>query len=317
MQDKGHILAFIVGMSRGGTTFMETCMNNHPDVVAFGETAYWGRQYITPENDGRYTSRQIDQILTRWDENWFGTPKPFQLWAMFPDQISQLKANGCLPHELFDLLAQGFCQHFNKPFAIEKTPHHIHSIDKLAGVYPDAKFIVMFRSAYEFMVSYKYQGQQSENRVRQTFKKIYHPFTASMVWKKYAAMVNHATSHHAQRAMIVPTDSLKEDAPEQLRRIMAFLGLGQHDPAQVIPESRNTSFPDGVRPEPAASDLFWMNLIAGRYIKHKRPVPKSPGALAGIGLSVLSLPFRLVIHIFIMRKNSSTSMLSYLRRYIR
>ena len=55
--------AFICGMSRGGTTWLGHCLNQHPEVAVFGESLYWGRNYIEPAHNGKYTIEQINQVL--------------------------------------------------------------------------------------------------------------------------------------------------------------------------------------------------------------------------------------------------------------
>ena len=51
-------------MSRGGTTFTMRLMNLHPDVAAFGETAYWGRFWSEPDAEtGQYNRQQIAKYL--------------------------------------------------------------------------------------------------------------------------------------------------------------------------------------------------------------------------------------------------------------
>ena len=63
MEHSNHLLGFIVGMSRAGTTWMSRCIGKHPDVITFGETSFWGRKYIQPTEKGYYTKKQLTGIL--------------------------------------------------------------------------------------------------------------------------------------------------------------------------------------------------------------------------------------------------------------
>ena len=37
---------FIVGMSRSGTSWLAKSLNNHPQISAFGETSFFGRDNL-------------------------------------------------------------------------------------------------------------------------------------------------------------------------------------------------------------------------------------------------------------------------------
>ena len=54
---------FICGMSRGGTTWLGNCLNEHPNVAVFGESLYWGRNYKEPAKDG-YSESQVSEVLS-------------------------------------------------------------------------------------------------------------------------------------------------------------------------------------------------------------------------------------------------------------
>lgn len=65
---EGLKIHFIVGTSRGGTTWMTKNLNCHPDVASFGETLYWGRSYIEPGNNNEYSDDQLKLIAKIYSE---------------------------------------------------------------------------------------------------------------------------------------------------------------------------------------------------------------------------------------------------------
>ena len=48
MNNSSPLLAFIVGHSRGATTWMSKCLGKHPDVALFGKVSYLGRKFVSP-----------------------------------------------------------------------------------------------------------------------------------------------------------------------------------------------------------------------------------------------------------------------------
>ena len=52
----------IVGMARAATTWLCKCLNVHSEVVAFGESLFWGRRFVAPGPDGRYEPEQVESI---------------------------------------------------------------------------------------------------------------------------------------------------------------------------------------------------------------------------------------------------------------
>jgi hypothetical protein len=56
---------FIAGMSRAGTTSLASTLNRHGDVIAFGETGFWGNHWVTPGRHG-YSRTHIDSLIARY-----------------------------------------------------------------------------------------------------------------------------------------------------------------------------------------------------------------------------------------------------------
>ena len=102
---KGGGIHFIMGMSRSGTSWMSRNLNAHPNIVSFGELKFWGSNYIKPNNNGRYSDKQLLELADMYsnmkvvpDGNGFGALKPSTLndWKneipkIGPEFLSTLK----------------------------------------------------------------------------------------------------------------------------------------------------------------------------------------------------------------------------------
>jgi len=319
----------IVGMSRAGTTWLCKCLNEHPDVAAFGESMFFGRNHLEPRGDGTYGPAELETLQTRLLEH--GTcihsvagRGPGCLKRVGLDEIAPLvrealstDAAPLTPAEAFDRLAGAIARAEGKPGAVEKTPHHLNWIDRIVAAIPDARFVVMVREPYGFMASYKHQGDRQPQRIRRSFERRYHPFGCATVWKGYMRAAKRAKAARPTQVEIVCFEELRGDPAGVLDRVQRFFGLTKVELADAIPPD-NTSFPEGKRPELAPEDLFWMNRLAGATVRacgfSVRPAGWHP---ARIAWSIVRLPFWAVRNFFSLRRRISGSTLAYLARWWR
>ena len=61
MDDSPNIGRFVVGMPRAGTTAMIRALGTDSRVAAFGETLFWGRHWVAPDEDGRLDRDGIER----------------------------------------------------------------------------------------------------------------------------------------------------------------------------------------------------------------------------------------------------------------
>jgi hypothetical protein len=275
MSDRSPVVAFLMGMSRSGTTFLMNSLNQHPDLVCFGESLYWGREFIDPGPDGNYSPKQVSSILSSaLERNWGPNPFPDSgptiagsqepLATALKIAFDPLLSHGGTPQDVFDAIASAFCQVCEKGSAIEKTPHHVNFIDRIQNRYPDAKFIVTQRDPYEFMLSYKYQGGQTNEQVRDLFRRVYHPFLCAIVCRRYMQSFATLMDSEAQIKSIQLTQ-IRSDAPKVLEEIEDFLGVEKgHMGVKIAPSNSSFAYEQD-RPTLSPVDVFWMNLVCGKH----------------------------------------------------
>lgn len=318
---------FITGMSRGGTTWMTRLFNEHPDVAAFGETGFWGRLYIKPRVNDRYDSEQIEYLIKRFrnlnivpSNTSEGSLKPAtrqNLSQIVCDAFTQV-ADSVSQVEVFQRFCMAVARAEGKTCWIEKTPHHVNWIDRIVSAMPNAKIIVMIRPPYDFMLSYKHQGDRFEPRVRKLFHRMYHPLGCAIVWRGYMRSARNAQSQFPDHVMVTSIKMINDHPDEVMHEIQQFLELSPVKGMSNRVPPDNTSFHNEVKPVLNASDLFWMNLIAGREIR-KADFQRCPASYRPLVIlrSVLDLPIWAFYVVSLFFKRRGLAGLSYLWRWLK
>ncbi|WP_269527015.1 sulfotransferase family protein [Coraliomargarita parva] len=262
---------FICGMSRGGTTWLGYCLNEHPDIAVFGESLFWGRYYVNPSSGGRYSTDDIERIIKfqksssrAYFGNDIGCLKHIDRdrWA---EIVLSLRGKKCTPGELYQILAERVSQLELKSVVVEKTPHHVNHVARISEFFPDSRFIVMVRNPYSFMLSYKNQGLQKSREQQLSLSKYFHPIGCALIWKAYARQALIVSGSLSNRVLLIRFEDMLVDPQDIWRRVLTFLGVTSCE-LPVI-EDRNSSFTKHDRPTLSKSDVFWMNLISGQLIR--------------------------------------------------
>jgi hypothetical protein len=315
------VRGFIMGMSRGGTTFSMRLMNQHPDVAAFGETAFWGRLWDEPDAEtGQYDERQIAQLVKHFGNARLGGPpenSPFYDGKSLKKQLDLAFAgmSNANPRQVFDALAEAVSKTVDKKFVIEKTPHHVHHVDRILEYYPDTRIMVLVRDPYGFMRSYKNQGRQLRDEAHQIFKRLYHPAVCALVWRKYMQTVNQLERRADPRMLIVRLEKLKENKAEFWRMMLQHFDVSLHPFTEEEVNTNSSVKGDGFV-ELDNADLFWMRMLAGSSIKSYgvpiRPIGFHPFTWLASLLGIIPWLFR---NFGVLRKVTRGRMFGYLSKY--
>lgn len=324
-EDESFPAIFIAGIPRGGTTWLSKWLNNQADVVVFGETAFWGRHFEPPENDGTYSPEQVRRIIRKLkfssfhglnaDEGIVLDRRRFGLEAELWRRVSETKGT-ITPGYLFRCVVSAVASVEGKRTVIEKTPHHINHIGRILRHLPNSKFILVLRDPYAFMLSYKHQGDRKSQETRRQFDRLYHPALAALVWKRCCVSLQKAMERHTNRCIEVRTEELADDVDCVAQRILEFTGRNTEDSIAQFPPV-NSSFPVGQRPSLTRADIFWMNLIAGPQITAANyELEQRHGGFLDILVSVLKLPVWAIRNLVTIRDRTSGSTLQYVTGYV-
>ena len=319
---------FIVGMSRGGTTWMTQSLNEHPQLAVFGESGFWSRRYIEPRPDGLYGPEQLAALSdlmkgVRFDST-VGAEGPGWMQNIRTDDIPALVDSAIAglsppvrPGAAFVALAQEFARAEGKVGWAEKTPNHLVWLDRILAELPDARFVVMVREPYSFMLSYKHQADRGSEQRRERYRRRYHPLGCTVVWKKTMAQAMRAAGKYPGQVMIVELGDVRSRPQGVMKEVQEFLGIEVTQDLTGIAGRSNSSFDQRERPKlPAAGEMRWLNLLAAQEIREAGFELRRPegGRLVFFG-SVLSLPIW-AFHLLADVRRKAQSPLRYLWRWV-
>lgn len=296
-------LDFVVGMPRSGSTWLGRALGRHPDVAVFGETCFYGRLYVAPRRDGSYGPEELERVRriqrtrdweTTTSDPTGGNPpwRPGEYAALVDDVLAGLRPP-VRPADVLSAIAAAVVARESRRRAVEKTPQHVHWLPRVAASFPDARFVLTIRDPYDYMASYKRLGRRLEGRARRALDRSWrHPLIAALFWRSYAASIERGLASYPERTLLVRTEDLREHPARTLAGLQSFLGLREADLAGT--EGANSSFREGEPRALRATDIFWMNLVAGRALRRSGYQPREarPGVAAAavsIALAPVSL----------------------------
>lgn len=321
---------FIVGNSRGGTSWLARCLVLHPDAVAFGETAYWGRGWVEPHEDGLYYDEHVARVLVQQKRATWSTTVgsgPGRLRNLkkeereqFLDDVFSSVQTPIAPGALFERLERAIADREGKRYTIEKTPHHVMWVDRILRELPDARFVALQRDPYTFTRSYKHQGDRRDEVQRKRFARRYHPVSCAMLWRGVARSADAIKRRHPERVLVISFEDMEQHNEETLAEIQRFFGLEVHrlTLSEGGGEARNSSFPSGKAPELSGGEIMWLNLVAGKDFRRFGYAPRrSQFDPVGFVYWTIRLPVWAIANIRGVHERTAGNMFRYLVRWLR
>jgi hypothetical protein len=270
---------FIVGMPRAGTTFLVRSLNQHSRVASFGESRFWGNDWVEPGPDG-YEREQLDTVIQRLGANPLDTnigadgPEPDRagwLSAVGRPDLPELAettlrplAVPADPGEVFRLWCATIAEREGKDVAVEKTPHHLRHVDRILRYLPEARFAVIVRDPVEFLLSYKHFGDRKSAEKRAKADQRWDPIGVALLWRAYLRHANQVVDRWPDQVLLIRNEELKSDPVRITGEVATFFGVEAEDEAfrEADDLPTNTSFV-GDRPTLSGAELSWLRRIAG------------------------------------------------------
>jgi GT2 family glycosyltransferase len=135
---------FVVGYGRSGTTWLETSLNSHPEVLCKGEGMFFGRSMSLFETQQTLAAAlESCENLRTWHgmrENRWGS-RSFE--EDLPGMVKALT-----DHVLSTELAKS-----GKRIVGDKTPHHVSYLQDIHELYPSSKIVHMIRDGRDVAIS--------------------------------------------------------------------------------------------------------------------------------------------------------------------
>ena len=231
-------VVLITGLPRSGTTWLVRSLNQHPKILAFGETHFFTRRWVRPSRNGRYSSSGLRRVWRNLSSCPFWSAVPLKKdlgkrpgWFSrtsfddLPDVLEsarQIAGPSPTPAGVLDSIGRAFCQREGKSVWVEKTATHGKSVLAIARKMPDARFILTMREPIGFFRSYKFQGSQSSRATRERHARRYHPFIAALVWRLTYRATRKLRLRHPKSAsvFIMSNDEQRRLALEETCRIL-------------------------------------------------------------------------------------------------
>jgi len=314
---------FIVGMARSGTTWLGRVLSEHPELAVFGETSFWGNLYVLPGADGLYGARELRKVLEiQRTRDWRSTTRDERdilmgasagdYRTLIEHAIARVEPP-VSPADVFRAIADAIAVSEGKHHVLEKTPHHVHWLPRIAAAFPDSKFVLTVRDPYEFVLSLRHLGNRLDGRIERILDRPWrHPLLAALAWRGYMNSIERARLRHGDRLLVIRTSELRERPALVVNRIQTFLDVPVRDLPIELPHA-NSSFAGRPRPEPGGDDIFWTNLVARSAMRMNgyspRRIPFEPARLFA---SVLLLPLSVSISAVRLPRKAKISFREYL-----
>jgi hypothetical protein len=301
---------FVVGMPRAGTTFVVQRLNEHPAIAAFGESRFWGNDWIEPDDGDAYGASGLAQVRAKLVANPLDTnvgelgPEPDrsgwmnhlgrpELAALVADTIDGISPPAD-PGTVFVAYASAIAGAEGKQVAVEKTPHHVRHVDRIRRHLPDARFVIMIRGPEEFLLSYKHKGDTKPDEIRARAELRWQSVGVSLLWRSYLRHSSAAAERLGEAGLLVRNEDLDADPAGVLDAIQRHLGVDVVDLAGPCADEAaaraNSSFA-GDRPRLAPAEQEWCRRLAGRDAEAAgygiEPVQASVAAMAREGVGVV------------------------------
>jgi len=319
---KSPCAIFVCGMSRGGTTWIGKMLNEHPHVAVWGESLYWGRRFIAPKSQDKYSIDELDQVLRYLRGGTYaflgkeaGCLKKIdkQAWIEILNSISKKTYS---PAELFLEVNNRICEIEGKSVVVEKTPHHIDFTERIKEYLPDAKFIVCYRDPFSFCLSYKHQGDRKEITAKKKFRRLYHPLGAMLIWRRYNKSIQRTLRLFESHSIQIKFDDLRSSPQSTLERVFHFLDVEPYN-VDFNSVEKNSSFLKE-RKTLEKQDLFWIYMLLPSCSQGQKWIKLRKCICFKLLLSFLALPvWSLFVLWYFMRSVSPGSKVDYFKRIFR
>jgi hypothetical protein len=264
MESSGSkVHGFICGMPRSGTTWISQCVGASEKVSVFGETQYWGKKYLNTEGK-LYKKEDIKHIIKNMWSFIYKKGHKKSIKGILDDEEDEICKYPRTPKNLFNKICEKVSKKQKTEKVMEKTPHHINYIDRIAQTYENARFLITKRNPYDFALSYKHQKDRRKGKEKKQFSRMYHPIGVSLVYRGYCRSINKAISDYPERTLVVSIEEIKKSPDREIDKIYSFFEI---EGERFVLPPHNSSFPEGDKPTLNSEDLFFINLFSGDSAK--------------------------------------------------
>ena len=215
---------FIVGNDRSGTTMLRMILDRGPDAAIPPESMFLTD--VALPGDGAW------QALM--DEVW-SHPK-VRLWRLPgpPPRVPPGLDPAAAARFVLSAPFEAYARKHGKPRWGDKTPHYVHHIDRLLGIWPDARVVVVVRDGRDVALSLRRMPFGPNNA-----------WAAAQWWARGIRAGREAEARHPGRVLTVRYEDLAGAPETHVPPVCGFLELGYSEDMLAIERSdRSKIVPD-------------------------------------------------------------------------
>ena len=214
-------LFFVVGTGRCGSTLLQAMLSSHPNLYVPPELRFFGRHDPGVHFSDPLRDEDVDAYLAGCDLDIWWRDMGMDMSA-FHDAI---RGGVRTSRDIYLwILAHVAVKRGNrKPRCGDKTPDYVLFVERIDELFPDSKFIQLWRDPRDVVASYLEQyWVQGGTALR----------VASYIRHVFREVERAAIRLGPERLCVVRYEDLVEHPERELRRLCAFLGE-DYDPAML------------------------------------------------------------------------------------
>ena len=206
---------FVTGTEKSGTTWLQMLLNQHPEVACKGEGQF--ANMLWP-NLRKMLSEHSMYVADK-NQNTFKEIEPFPVFR--EEHLVALQSFSTM------MLLSEYGDDDHIQAIGEKTPRHISALGRIKELFPEAKFIFIFRDGRDAVVSGWYHIKRHQKVVDEPFPSYVKRVAA--LWRNDYEQVAAFTALHPDNCALVRYEDLQINPAPELIRLFSFLGLDCSD----------------------------------------------------------------------------------------
>ena len=201
-------LIFIVGCPRSGTTYLQSLISKHKNIVSFPETHFFSCFKNSKKNNyiNLDERRKLKEILTTKLE---GVINEKNIHSILKETISESFSN------LIYFLIKYFKIKIKNSdtFFLEKTPLHFLKIDLIKRIFPKCKIIFIYRNPHKVIVSRKVKIPHTKNATTEYL---------ATNWKLMIKIMEKSMIRYINDVYSIRYETLKKNEISELKNLFSF-----------------------------------------------------------------------------------------------
>src|SRR5918997_806234 len=206
---------FIVGNARSGTTMLRLILDRGPDAAIPPES-----MFLTDVDLAAATERARDAGGAQglMEQVW-RHPK-VRLWELpgHPPTVPEGLPVEAAVRFVLEAPFLAYARKHGKRRWGDKTPHYVHHVDRLLGIWPGARFVVLVRDGRDVALSLRRMPFGPNNA-----------WAAAQWWARGIRAGQRAAEQHPGAVLTVPYEDVASAPATEVPRICDFLGVAYRD----------------------------------------------------------------------------------------